>query len=1670
MNRHLPYKTFKQISTLFLLVILVQFAEAQCYDFTCFENKELPMNADCIGTSNVAHLLVNPQACTWGQKKLTFFSPAGEEIGDSLGIEYLDMTLVYKLENLWSGDECFGTVTVKDRRGPDIECENISLKCTENYDAASLAAPVAFDNCSYVTSLTHSDEVIDFGCGEQGFTGYFAPENWEECILGSDGDGGFDVSDAPESISVEGADNSPISDNCPYVSKYKIELPTDGYISFDWSTEGGSPFDHENAFITIGDTCVQLTYPDVTEGSFTSWLIPAGMWISFEVTSNGNADNMTATFENFQFITPAIKVIHRTWTGYDVEGNDGTCTQVITLERATLAEVNFPENLNGIDAPVIECSGMNDPVFTEPDATGYPFLDADGYLNTTADQTFFTGGNECLIDVFYNDVTIPDCDGNYTVARTWTVYDNCTGNSIEQLQVIRVTDTTAPDLTCPQDVTVSTDFTSCSATFSLPAFTATDACSENLTYGSAWNFGSNQSVYEVSPGAHTLTLSATDGCDNTAECTLTVTVEDQVAPTVVCDAITAAAVTSAGTSIVFAESIDDGSYDECCAAANLDFEVKLAGAPDTDYAPTIEFDCGYVGGEAQVNMRVSDCNGNSNFCTVAVTIQDNDAPAVLCPENVTVDCGTDTSDLSAFGTAQGADNCAFVISEFVQENINDCGVGSIVRVYEITDPAGNTSDCTQTITLENLTPWNADGNAINFPQDYTVESTCDEDLSPENLPEAFGFPTYNNVGSCEQPAVNFEDEIFYQEGASCYYILRTWSIMDWCGDGTFFTDIQTITVNDTTAPTIENAQSDLTITLDGSNNCTANVTLFTPAVTDCNEAVEITVSGDLGTVFGEYNDISAGVYEVIYTATDGCGNIAEHSFTITVIDDTVPTLNCPADITVDCNTDLTDLTIFGMPTVTESCDADTYTVTENATETLNGCGQGFVERIWTITDENNNTSLCSQMIFIENLTPWNANGDAITFPADYMLTGDCGMGTQPEDLPGGSDFPTWTGEDECAQITATFEDETMMIAAPNCFQINRTWTVSDVCNPGANFTQVQTITVEDNEAPVFIDAPADQTLMPNNPGDCTVAVTIALPELNECDTQAEVILTGDLTEGFGDYDLMPGVYAIVYTATDGCGNTATHGYQITVVDETAPNAVCLTGLTLTIPASQELLTEAASFNAASSDNCTAFPDLIFSFSDEVSDQTLLLNCDEIGNFNIEIYVTDAAGNQSVCTTALQVNDADNFCETAPPTAAPDILGTVYTWESEPVNVAEIALQNTTLASEMTSENGNYAFAEMTYGNNYHVVPQKNTNPGNGVTTIDAYILNDHLDDIQSLDNPYQYIAGDADRNDLLNDNDVTQIEDLILYNEEGFPNNTSWRFTDATYIFPDAANPWAQTFPESKVLMNLTEDTQANFIGIKIGDLNGSANPQNFSGEAEERDGDDLILQTENTTLTAGERYTAIFRATETTDVIAYQFTLDFDPTAVEIETADGLRAHTKFGFAKAAEGALTSLWINKSQTTETGTQDAFTLTFTALANGNLSEFITVNSRFTEALTYRKDLSEAGVQLEFITPEPEEGETPYVVTEYTLDGAAPNPFAEKTTLHFQVPQESEVTFIFYNAAGQKLFEKKEIYAAGLQTFELQRSDLGLQTDAVIFYRMVSGDFAAGRKLVCTERY
>lgn len=876
------FYTLRAVAMLVLpLGLLPQFVTGQCTTLVCAQNVQFSLGNNCTGSVNPVTMLANYWSCQ-GPLVLSYYDAAGNNLGPTLTSMQLGQTVSVLVKHTWTGLTCWGTVYVKDGKKPSIGTANLTLNCTEDTSATALDPPTVADNCSPSSHITlsHQDTVLDFGCGYDGFAGYFDPSNWTACLT-NNGDGGVDVTGAPNSVLVEGANSSPISNTSSYVTRFKIVIPTEGYVSFDWSSFGGSTFSTEGIYLTINNWCILLSNDTTQAGTYTTGLLHPGDVLSFEQTSNGSANANSTIISNFHFSTLAWKVIQRKWTATDEWGNTATQVQTITLKRTQLSQIHFPPNRDGIEAPMLAC-GAN---ASDPSVTGSPFVDEDGNLATTADQYAVDNG-DCFFNLTHTDQVVPTCGGSVLILRKWTVIDDCTSQSVEHTQLIKLFDITPPTLTCPPATTISTDAFGCSATVSLPSANAVDDCSAPVSIVPSWSFGSGFGPFGNVPlGTHTVTYAASDACGNTSQCTTSITVQDLVTPTAICQSFTVASVTTAGEAIVYADLLDAGSNDNCCIQ---DFKVKRAGQPNSAFASSLTVSCAdLTNSTVLVTLKVSDCHGNANTCDVTVNVHDELPPVIVAPADLTLDCNTDLSDLAVFGQPSATDNCSFTLTETTSTDVTSCGQGSLTRIFTATDPSGNQSIAQQVIHLVNQTPWNANGSQILWPQDYQSQACSGESLEPFDLSYPFNGPTLSGQNGCENVAVNYEDQTFWIAEPACYRIERTWTVLDWCqyqqnsnSSVGIWTHVQTIEVTDNQPPVFVNVPTNLTFN-GGSANCTANVNLQVPQVQDCSNHVTVTASGALGNGLS-FQNVAAGIYPMSFTASDGCGNIAEHDFTVTI--------------------------------------------------------------------------------------------------------------------------------------------------------------------------------------------------------------------------------------------------------------------------------------------------------------------------------------------------------------------------------------------------------------------------------------------------------------------------------------------------------------------------------------------------------------------------------------------------------------------------------------------------------------------------------------------------------------------------------------------------------------------------------------------------------------------
>lgn len=189
-------------------------------------------------------------------------------------------------------------------------------------------------------------------------------------------------------------------------------------------------------------------------------------------------------------------------------------------------------------------------------------------------------------------------------------------------------------------------------------------------------------------GTTTVSYKATDAAGNTANCSFTVTVVDNEAPSITAPA-----------------NVTVNADNGMCAATNVALGTPATSdncgvAGTSNNAPT-----SYPVGTTTVTWIVNDVNGNANTATQTVTVIDNQVPSITAPADVTVnaDNGLCSASGVALGSATASDNCG--VAGTSNNAPSSYPVGTTTVTWTATDVNGNTNTATQNITvIDNQAP------------------------------------------------------------------------------------------------------------------------------------------------------------------------------------------------------------------------------------------------------------------------------------------------------------------------------------------------------------------------------------------------------------------------------------------------------------------------------------------------------------------------------------------------------------------------------------------------------------------------------------------------------------------------------------------------------------------------------------------------------------------------------------------------------------------------------------------------------------------------------------------------------------------------------------------------------------------------------------------------------
>ncbi len=861
-----------------------------------------------------------------------------------------------------------------------------------------------------------------------------------------------------------------------------------------------------------------------------------------------------ATYDGPQVVTVTL-------TATDDSGNTSTCTFDIIVVDNEDPVVLCPEPLNPYSAEAGEC-------FAE--------------LSFAAEAEDNCGEVAVVYMVLGDTIEFPY---EFPVGSTTVlvVATDESGNEATCEFVVEVADEEEPVLECPETQTLSLGL-SCSV--SLPNYAGLATVSDNCGVLNVSQDPGAGTEY-TAPGEVTVVLTARDSAGNTATCTFVVEVVDNTAPTVNCPFPLNPYTAEAGECYKSLEFSAE-AFDNCSISEGV-YTVE---------GDEIAFPFDFPVGTTVVLFTATDINGNTATCTFVVIVRDEEDPVVTCPEP-SEPYSAEPGECFAALTfeADAEDNCGIAeIAYFVEgESIEfpyEFPVGTTTVEVVVTDESGNTAICAFVVEVAD----NEDPVAI-CPEPLNPYSAEEDDCFAELTFEADG---EDNCGIAEiayfvegEP-IGFPYE--FPVGTTTVEVVVTDE------SGNTATCVFEVQVVDEAPPMISCPPAQ---TLVLGPTCSASLPDYTDlaeASDNCSETVTVTQAPLPGTTVG-----GVGAMTVTLTVDDGSGNTATCTFVVNKVDNTAPSITCPATQTLSlsptCSATLPDYT--GLATTSDGCSA-MVTVTQAPAAGTTVSGAGAMTVTLTANDGNGNTATCSFTVNKVDSAP----------PVFTFVPGN--VTVQCNSIPTNPGSPTAT--DACGSVTITYNGPTVIPGScSDARTIIHTWTATDA--GGNTATATRTVTVVDTQKPNFTSAPANVTV------ECDNLPPVGTPiATDNCDNDVAITYNGQTrTNG-----ACPNQYILTrrWTASDNCGNTRSTSQVITVVDTTKPVFTSVPANT-TIQCSDPVPPVGA---ATATDNCGGVT------VQYLGETTINGSCPNKYQIRRTWRATDQCGNSTVTVQLIQVDD------------------------------------------------------------------------------------------------------------------------------------------------------------------------------------------------------------------------------------------------------------------------------------------------------------------------------------------------------------------------------------------------------------------------------------------------
>lgn len=1188
-----------------------------------------------------------------------------------------------------------------------------------------------------------------------------------------------------------------------------------------------------------------------------------------------------------------------------------------------------------------------------------------------------------------------------------------------------------------------------------------------------------------------------NGCD--LSCWGNITVEDKLPPVITnCPSVTlqCGQPTTPGTSVP-----RPSASDACSSVTLTSIDKEVVSQCSAQFVKVITR-----------TWTATDAYGNKTTCEQIINItrptiddvvfpsnyDDHDKPAFSCTTNIKLlPNGAPHPDVTGY---PGGTDCPNIMYFYNDVIFNICGASrKVLRQWTVIDW------CTgrDTISAQIIKIIDNDPPVCVSPPDFAFDINTDEGkctgtfvvpapnvvFECSNWDYTVGYklrdangqpfvnPIYDNVKKTTRP----DGSYFYTiSGLPADTSWIVYNIVDGCGNSTMcFTEV---IVKDNESPTpvcegftvvsLEDAGwADLhaaSIDDGSSDNCGIEKFEIKRLTNNCNRPNDLNFGEKVNFCCEDVSSDPTVYQKVVLRVYDKSGNFADCVANVKTQDKKPPVISVPPAITIDCDVDYKNTNnTGGVATATDNCSVK---ITFTDAGTLK-CGLGTITRTWKATDNQGLSDSKTQIIVIKDSDPFGP--EDIKWPADLEINGCSTADATPELL---NSKPTYTNSN-CADIAISWDDESFTIPGA-CLKILRTWRVVNWCDANPQnpqfITYVQKIVLKNSERPVFVAGCSNKTINSIN-SDCEEYVEHSVTATDDCTPAALLRYTWQYDEdnngtidqtGTGSFyaKVYPaGKHKMTFTVKDLCENTTSCSYIFHVKDNKPPTPICNSEVVWVLDENGKAEVWASDFNLKSEDLCDG-SSLKYSFNASGSQPARNFTCADVPNgvsaiIPLKMYVIDEDGNSEFCDVRLILQDSPNK------NACPNTGNLTATLSGKVVNKTAtgfeniaVDLKNMTDESSMqstTAQEGKFDFKEVPFFNVYQLKAAKNDDILNGLSTLDLVLIQRHILGMKFIENPYDLIAADINKDKKVTASDLVGLRKVILGIDKQFASNESWRFVPSNFVFADPRDPHG--FPEGIDISELSQNMEnLDFTAVKTGDVNNSATYNVRSIVSENRTAPALLLITDQS-FEAGQTLHTPISSGETMEVSGMQFAVKIDESKFLFKGIESDVLKIGSDHYHYSNGVLKiSVDSREAQMIQAG-DVLFQLVLESRKGGNTLD-LAIDEHALHAELYDENLEARSINIEIADAQLVEKVNNELRNQ-------PNPFSEATTILYRSQTEGTATLWVSDATGKTVFTQQNQFVPGNNKVTIHRQDLSDRAGVYFYQIEFNGTLKSGKMML-----